>query len=104
LVAILEPATESHCCDVGASCFASPMLDAASCAGELFGTIGAPGTVCDGTGNCVRPPGMGGSCCTVPSIGVCGAGPGVDPSDCLAAGGLDFPVGVCLESGACAIP
>jgi hypothetical protein len=104
LTAILEPPTESHCCDTGPSCFASPTIDAASCAGELFGTIGAPGTVCDGMGNCVPPPATGGSCCTLPSIGVCSAGPGVDPSTCLAAGGLDFPSGVCLESGACAIP
>ena len=104
LTAILEPPTESHCCDTGPSCFASPTIDAASCAGELFGTIGAPGTVCDGMGNCVPPPATGGSCCTLPSIGVCSAGPGVDPSACLVAGGLDFPSGVCLESGACAVP
>jgi hypothetical protein len=105
LNALLEPPAVSHCCATATTCFAGPSIDEASCTSELFGTPGEPGSVCDGaTGACVPPPGAGGSCCSLTTLGICTAGPGVAPAACVAAGGLDFPGGVCLPSGACAIP
>jgi len=102
LTATLDPPLVSHCCDVGASCFAAASIDQAICAFELLGTPGPPGSVCDGaTGDCVLPPGTGGPCCALSSLSVCSAGPTLDPANCFAAGGLDYPMAVCVPSGTC---
>ena len=104
LVAALEPPTVSYCCATGPSCFAGPVIDASTCL-ELLGTLGPPGTVCEGaTGTCVTPPGTGGSCCALPQFSVCTAGPTVDPAGCVTGGGFDVPNAVCLPSGACVFP
>jgi hypothetical protein len=106
LVALTEVLTPppSHCCDTGARCFAGPSLDAASCTLELFGTLGAPGSVCDGaTGDCVAPPGTGGNCCALPGA-VCTAGPEDDPADCLAVGGQSSTAAACEPTGTCTVP
>jgi hypothetical protein len=101
LVAVLEP---SNCCNTGSSCFAGPVIDASTCS-ELLGTLGPPGSVCEGaTGACVAPPGTAGSCCAFPQYSSCTAGPTVDSADCVAAGGSDVPNAVCLPSSACVAP
>jgi hypothetical protein len=104
LVGVLEPPTVSYCCATGTSCLAGPVMDASGCA-ELLGTLGLPGSICDGaTGTCVAPPGTGGPCCALPQYSVCMAGPGGDPATCVDAGGFDVPNAVCLPTGACAFP
>jgi hypothetical protein len=99
----VQPPTVQACCDTGPSCFAGPSIDAPGCELELFGTLGPPGSVCDGAGDCTAPPGTGGSCCSLTSLSLCSAGPGVDPQACLLAGGLDFPSAVCEPSGGCVL-
>jgi len=92
------------CCDSGARCFGSPAIDASTCQFELLGTLGAPGSVCDGaTGDCVAPAGTGGSCCEFPGA-VCSAVPNDDPADCVAAGGQSFATAVCQPGGTCTAP
>jgi len=104
LGAVLEPPTVSYCCNTGSGCFAGPVIDAPNCL-ELLGTLGPPGSICEGaTGTCVAPPGTGGSCCALPQYSVCTAGPTVDPAGCVTAGGFDVPNAVCLPSGACVFP
>jgi hypothetical protein len=104
LLDALEPPTVSYCCDTGTACYAGPVIDASTCL-ELLGTLGPPGSVCEGaTGACVPPPGTGGSCCAFPQFSVCTAGPSADPAGCVTGGGLDVPFAVCLPSGACAFP
>jgi hypothetical protein len=104
LVDLLTPPTVSFCCATGTSCFAGPVIDASTCL-ELLGTLGPPGSVCEGaSGSCVPPPGVGGSCCALPQFSVCTAGPTVDPAACVTGGGFDVPFAVCLPSGACVFP
>jgi hypothetical protein len=104
LVAVLEPPTVSYCCRTGSSCFAGPVIDASTCL-ELSGTLGPPGSVCEGsTGSCVAPPGTGGPCCALPQFSVCTAGPTVAPAECVMGGGFDVPNAVCLPNGACVFP
>jgi hypothetical protein len=104
LVAILEPPAVSRCCSVGSSCFAGPAIDDPGCF-ELQGTLGPPGSVCEGaTGACVAPPGTGGPCCALPQLSVCAAAPLGTPAQCVAAGGFDVANAVCLPTGACAVP
>lgn len=94
----------SRCCDTGPRCFAGPSIDGATCPYELLGTLGAPGSVCDGaSGDCVAPPGSGGTCCALPGS-VCTAGPSDAPADCVAAGGQSFSSAVCQPTGACTAP
>jgi hypothetical protein len=101
----LHPPVVQNCCDTGALCFAGPSIDAAGCQLELSGTLGPPGSVCDGaTGDCVAPPASGGPCCSLTSLSLCSAGPGLSAQDCQLAGGLDHPAGVCEPSGSCALP
>lgn len=101
----LHPPVLQNCCDTGPACFAGPSIDASGCQLELFGTLGPPGSVCDGaTGDCVAPPATGGPCCSLTSLSVCSAGPGLNAQDCLLAGGLDYPAAVCEPSGSCALP
>jgi hypothetical protein len=100
----LRPPVVQNCCDTGALCFAGPSIDAPGCMFELSGTLGPAGSVCDGaSGDCVAPPGSGGPCCSLTSLDLCSAGPGLDPQDCLLAGGLDYPSAVC-DGGSCTIP
>lgn len=106
VVALLTPTPPlpSRCCATGSSCFAGPPIDESACL-ELLGTMGPPGSVCDGaTGACVAPPGAGGSCCMLPQFSVCNAGPEVTPAGCVTGGGLDVPNAVCRPDGACAFP
>jgi hypothetical protein len=101
----LHPPILQNCCDTGALCFAGPSIDAPGCELELSGTLGLPGTVCDGaTGDCVAPPATGGPCCSLTSLTLCSAGPSLNAQDCVLAGGLDYPAGVCEPSGSCALP
>jgi hypothetical protein len=100
LVDLLTPPA-SHCCATATSCYAGPVIDSGGCL-ELLGTLGPPGSVCDGeTGTCVTPPGSGGACCALPLLSVCTAGPSVDPGDCVAAGGSSVLDAVCLENAVC---
>jgi hypothetical protein len=104
LTQALTPPLPSHCCDVGPRCFAAPAIDASSCQLELFGTLGPPGSVCDGaSGNCVAPPGTGGPCCTVPGS-FCSASPGDGPELCSEVGGTFLATGVCGHDGTCSTP
>jgi len=100
---LLTPPTVSHCCATGSACYAGSSIDAGTCL-ELLGTLGPPGSVCEGsTGACVAPPGTGGSCCDLPQFSLCTAGPGVTPANCVTGGGLDVPNAVCHDVGACAV-
>jgi len=104
LTQLLTPPPPSHCCDSGARCFGGPSIDASTCQFELLGTLGAPGSVCDGaSGDCVAPPSTGGLCCAFLGA-VCTAGPNDDPALCLAAGGQFSTTAVCQPTGACTAP
>lgn len=104
LTQALAPPLPSHCCHTGPRCFAAPAIDASSCQLELFGTLGPPGSVCDGaSGNCVTPPGTGGPCCTLPGS-FCSASPGDGPEICSEVGGGYLATGVCGPDGTCNTP
>jgi hypothetical protein len=104
LADILEPPGESHCCATATTCLGGPNVDPAACS-EFFGTLGPPGSICDGaTGACVAPPGTGGPCCMIASLFVCTAGPSLNLDSCNAAGGFPVSNGVCLPTGLCAFP
>lgn len=91
-----------HCCDTGERCFAGPSLDLSSCELELSGTLGAPGSVCDASGDCVAP-GTGGSCCAFAGD-YCTAGPSDGPAICAAAGGQFSTPAICQPDGSCVVP
>jgi len=103
LADILEAPTEHNCCATATTCFGGDDFDAGTCL-ELQGTLGPPGSICDGTGACVPPPGTGGPCCTFLQYSVCVAGPGVDWDSCGAAGGFPASNAVCGETGICSFP
>lgn len=104
LAQALTPPLPSHCCDTGPRCFGAPAIDASSCQLELFGTLGPPGTVCDGaSGNCVAPPGTGGPCCALPGS-FCSASPADGPEICSEVGGSYLDNAVCTATGTCTIP
>lgn len=97
------PTPSPLCCETGNSCWHG--FVAGECE-ALFGTLGAPGTVCHGaTGQCAPPPASSGSCCYLPSLQICEGGPSLDLAGCVAGGGLDFPfVATCEPNGACSFP
>jgi hypothetical protein len=99
---VLNPPPVS-CCEIIGSCFYA--ADPATCTGApVSGTLGAEGSVCDGsTGDCLPPPATAGGCCDdVSAAGVsfdCVGGVFM-AADCTGAGGT-FSTGVCSPSGDC---
>jgi len=97
------PPPTSLCCDLGASCIHG--IDSAAYTGVFGGTVGPAGSVCDGgTGACGAPPATAGRCCMMANGEFCNAGPDLDLSGCIPPQFLDFVVGICTPSGACALP
>lgn len=104
LTQLLTPPPPRHCCDTGARCFGSPSLDESSCELELSGTLGPPGSVCEGaSGDCVAPPGTVGTCCAFAGA-LCTAGPDDDPALCVAARGQFSTAAICQPDGSCTAP
>ena len=105
LAGLVDALEVSHCCNTASSCYAGPVIDASTCL-ELNGTLGPPGSVCEGaTGTCVAPPGTGGACCTLPQgYSSCSAGSTGDPAGCVSIGGSAVPDAVCPPSGICTVP
>lgn len=100
----VPPATAARCCDTGPTCYGSPSIDESTCTLELLGTLGPPGSDCDGaTGDCVTPPGAGGPCCQL-DYDVCVAGPSVDAPTCATVDGTYQASAICDGSGACLAP
>jgi hypothetical protein len=60
--------------------------------------VGAFGTVCDGSGDCVAPPGTPGSCC---AFGDSTCQGNVTSEFCAIFSGAFHASAVCLPSGAC---
>jgi len=102
VVALTLPAAAPHCCDTGPACYAAPSIDASTCPFELLGTLGPPGSVCGGAGDCVAPPASGGPCCELSYT--CVTGSSVDAPTCTSAGGTYHASAVCDASGACVTP
>lgn len=102
LLALTLPSAAAHCCDTGATCFAAPSIDASTCPFELLGTLGPPGSVCSGAGDCVVPPASGGPCCELPYT--CVTGSTTDAPNCTAAGGTFHASAVCDANGHCVTP
>jgi hypothetical protein len=100
LTGLVLPA--AHCCDTGPTCFAAPSIDESTCASELLGTLGPPGSVCGGGGDCVAPPASGGPCCELSYT--CVAGPSGDATTCTSAGGTFHASAVCDADGHCVTP
>lgn len=97
------PPPTSLCCNLGTTC--SHGLDAEGCTGFFGGTVGPEGSVCNGaTGACEAPPAGTGRCCMSTSSSFCTSGPNLDLSGCVPPAFLDFIVGICTPSGACALP
>jgi hypothetical protein len=90
------------CCQGGGLCLYA--VDFAECSAQ-GGTLGAPGTVCDGaTGACVVPPAGIGGCCEQPNWGTGCVGGQIDGSACTLFAGTFSPNAVCLPSGSCGAP
>ena len=93
------PGSAARCCDTGPACFAAPSIDASTCPFELLGTLGPPGSVCDGAGDCTAPPAVGGPCCQLTYT--CVTGSTVDAPACEMVEGTYHASAVCNGSGAC---
>jgi hypothetical protein len=88
------------CCQGGGLCLYA--TDFADCSTQ-GGTLGAPGTVCDGaSGTCVAPPAGAGGCCEQPNWGTGCVGGQIDGAGCTLFGGTFTPNSICLPSGSCA--
>lgn len=101
--AIRPPATTALCCVTDDGCYHG--VESEGDCELLAGTVGAPGSVCDGaTATCRPPPVSPGQCCHVPEAGVCLAGPSLNLAACVRAGGFDFPSGAtCLPDATCEV-
>jgi hypothetical protein len=92
------------CCQGSSICLYVPASDPASCTGlPISGVVGAPGTVCTGTGACAPPPAAAGSCCqdfNVSGTAFDCANGVFDASGCASAGGT-FSTAICSPSGSC---
>ena len=99
LADLLQPPV---CCANNSVCLW--VRDAASCL-VRSGTLGPPGSVCDGAGECVAPPAAPGACCQdfVSGGTPIGCATGfLTPTDCGLLGGTMGPTpAVCLPTGVC---
>ena len=104
----LEPILEAKlfCCDIAGLGDACTWLeDAASCAVTFGGTLGAPGSVCDGaTGSCIAPPATGGACCTFENLEFDCQGGIFASNVCQINGGTFTANAVCVAGGTCEEP
>jgi hypothetical protein len=98
-VGLTLPGAAAHCCDAGSACYVAPSIDASSCQFELSGTLGPPGSVCDGAADCATTPASAGPCCQLSYV--CVTGSNFDAGTCAAAGGSYHAAAVCDASGAC---
>jgi hypothetical protein len=93
----------SPCCQMATTC--AHGLDQEACELAFGGTIGPQDSVCDGgTGTCVTTAATAGRCCMTTEGSFCQSGPTLDLSGCVPPNFLDFIVGICTPSGACALP
>jgi hypothetical protein len=102
--ALTEPGCPSACCTFGGVCAWGTPSEECALAG---GTLGTPGTVCDGaTGACIAPPAAPGPCCDdlTPPAGVCFGGPTVSPIACNEASGSFSASAVCDPGLGCTSP
>ena len=101
--AVAEPGCPLACCALGGVCAWGGPAECVLAAG----TVGAPGTVCDGaTGGCITPPAAPGPCCDdlTPPAGVCFGGPNVLPVVCNEGGGNFSASAVCDPGLGCTSP
>ena len=102
--AVAEPGCPLACCALGGVCAWGSPDEECALAG---GTLGAPGSVCDGaTGGCSAPPAAPGPCCDdlTPPAGVCFGGPTVSPVACNEASGSFSASAVCDPGLGCTSP
>ena len=99
VVGLTLPGAAAHCCDTGTACYVAPSIDSSTCQFELSGTLGPPGSVCDGAADCVATPTAGGPCCQLSYA--CVTGSNFDAPTCTAAGGTYQASAVCDAGGAC---
>ena len=99
-----QPGCPSLCCSFGASCGWGDTIDASFCP-ELGGTLGPPGTVCDGaTGACAPPPAGAGNCCEFGGGALCFGGPNVQQPPCDEIGGPFATNAICDPTDGCVVP
>jgi hypothetical protein len=102
--ALAQPGCPLACCALGGVCAWGGPNEECAIAG---GTLGAPGSVCDGaTGGCIAPSAAPGPCCDDLSIpgSPCFGGPTVNPIVCNEAGGTFSASAVCDPGLGCASP
>lgn len=104
----LPPILEGRvrCCTLLAADQCTWTRDAAECDEFPGGTLGPPGSFCDGaTGACVAPPlePQAGLCCDGIEVGNGCAG-NLSASDCSLAGGSNSETKVCRPNGTCQVP
>jgi hypothetical protein len=93
--------TVERCCAfvVDAVLFACRWEPSAESCEAAAGSVGEPGSVCDGSGTCSAAPANGGACCDTEAGCMGGA---LFPDSCNAIGGTFSVNAVCLPTGACA--
>jgi hypothetical protein len=105
-VGTLPPILESRlrCCTLLAADECTWVVDEAECDAFPGGTLGPPGSFCDGAGDCVAPPASPGFCCDgiAPANGCVGGD--FDATMCANAGGAHAPSKLCMPSGECRAP
>jgi hypothetical protein len=92
---------EAICCTIGGLQCLYVTTDA-DCDG-LEGTVGAAGSVCDGSGGCTAGPATGGTCCSGIALGT-GCAIGTTEPSCEINGGTFLSGGACRPTGTCALP
>jgi hypothetical protein len=97
LIDALQP---PRCCSNNPTCFW--VNDEGACTARN-GTLGAPGSVCDGSTDCTAPPATPGDCCQDFNSGgtTVACAIGLSTSSCVTLGGLSFPSTVCTPEGVC---
>ncbi len=96
LIDALQP---PRCCVNNPTCFW--VRDEAACTARV-GVLGPPGSVCDGSTECLAPPATPGNCCQDFVSGTpIACATGINTADCVQLGGLSFPGTVCTPEGLC---
>jgi hypothetical protein len=99
--ATAQPGCPTFCCSFASSCAWGDSAGAEVCA-EQGGTLGFPGSACDGaTGGCGPPPVSPGNCCEFAFVPFCFGGPGVQQPPCDEVGGSFSSDAICDPSLGC---
>jgi hypothetical protein len=101
-----QPPCPDFCCTFGLSCAwtEGDQAGAAECV-QAGGTLGFPGSACDGaTGACSPPPAAAGNCCAFGVTLFCFGGPGVQQPPCEEFSGTFSTNAICDPDLSCVTP